>query len=123
MYLRRLMRLGGHPEGWRGRALMSNIHAGELVDPVVSSRGRLVGGELWCDGVVDGPHGGSDTGEVEGVVRYPAGDPVEGGFHVSILLEASKGFVGASAVYLRPEGLSMPESVKASRRAQDDWGY
>jgi len=78
--------------------LISNIYAGELVDPVVSSRDMLVGGELWCDGVVDGPHGGSDTGEMEGVVRYPGGDPADGGFHVSILLEASKGFVGATAV-------------------------
>lgn len=102
---------------------MSNIHAGELVNPVVGSRGRLVGGELWCDGVVDGPHGGSDAGEVEGVVRYPGGDPVEGGFHASILLEASKGFVGATAVYLRSEGLFMETSVKRSRWSQDGWDY
>jgi hypothetical protein len=36
---------------------------------------------------------------------------------VSIMLEARKGFVGATAVYLRSEGLSMQVSVESPRRA------
>ena len=100
----------------------TDVHAGKLVDPVVCCWRGVVGGEVWCDGLIhEGGVGRDEAGELEAVVRHEAGYPVEGGFHVCILLEAGKGLVGASAAYLRSEALFKAESVLVHIKSAVCW--